>query len=201
MGKYCLTNCGSAERRRIAAQAPCGHLLVAGSIQAARIAASARQSFLLFFSLLIPSCLKTSPGDSIQKGGNALVRGGLKFEGNQYSKPAILPAAPPASQHPNPVVRGYLCLFRGFAGFCPTTHSTWDMRRKSKAQSTKLGDLWHPPLPAVVDPVQNPKKALREAKTAAMEKDPHHASSPRGQRFSIHHTLARCHRRRRSKIN
>ena len=45
------------------------------------------------------------------------------------------------------------------------------MRRKSKAQSTKLGDLWHPPLPAVVDPVQNPKKALREAKTAAMEKD------------------------------
>ena len=67
-----------------------------------------------------------------------------------------------------------MCLFRGFAGFCPTTHSTWDMRRKSKAQSTKLGDLWHPPLPAVVDPVQNPKKALREAKTAAMEKDPHH---------------------------
>ena len=116
-----------------------------------------------------------------------------------YSKPAILPAAPPASQHPSPVVRGYLCLFRGFAGFCPTTHSTWDMGRKSKAQSTKLGDLWHPPLPAVVDPVQNPKKALREAKTAAMEKDPHHASSPRGQRFSIHHTLEGC--RRRSKIN
>ena len=26
----------------------------------------------------------------------------------------------------------------------------------------------------MVDPVQNPKKALREAKTAAMEKDPHH---------------------------
>jgi hypothetical protein len=40
--------------------------------------------FAFFFSLPIPSCLKTSPGDSIQKGGNALVRGGLKFEGNQY---------------------------------------------------------------------------------------------------------------------
>ena len=54
------------------------------SLVRSRLLASARQSFSLFFSLPIPSCLKTSPGDSIQKGGNALVRGGLKFEGNQY---------------------------------------------------------------------------------------------------------------------
>ena len=58
---------------------------------------------------------------------------------------------------------------------------------KGNAQSTKLGDLWHP---AVVDPVQNPQKALRQAKTAAMERDPHH---PTGAK--IHHTLARCRRR------
>ena len=44
-----------------------------------------RHSFLLFFALSIPSYPKTSPGGSIQKGGKALVRGGLKFEGNQYS--------------------------------------------------------------------------------------------------------------------
>ena len=55
-----------------------------------------------------------------QQGGFLLVVDGVGFT---YSQPAILPAAPPASQHPNPVVRGYLCLFRGFAGFCPTTHS------------------------------------------------------------------------------
>jgi hypothetical protein len=45
--------------------------------------------------------------------------------------------------------------FRGFASFCHQL-PTKDMRRpkgkgKAKAQSTRLGDLWHP---AVVDPVQ-----------------------------------------------